>query len=279
MTTATLSNHRSSPPATLALRCVSCGAVLGECGRNGVYCAGCGRSYLLRDGLLIVEENPTGKNRIAANFYNSDRWVKFRPWEQFFLKLLGGLPGARWQILRHLRHLQTGALLEVGIGDGENVALLPESLRIAGVDIAQRPLADCRDRHTERGLFLAVAEGEQLPFEDDSFDAVLCVGGFNFFRDPLAALHEMSRVTRSRGRIVIADELPNLFQYGWGHLLGWPGLDVWLMKRFWFGPEFTHMVLSHQLEVKAVAQEALGDYRIHTIWRGLGYCLIGSPRK
>jgi hypothetical protein len=50
------------------------------------------------------------------------------------------------------------------------------------------------------------------------------------------------------------------------------------MRRFWFGPEFTDMVLSSQLDVPAVARAALGAHRVHTIWRGLGYCIVGSPR-
>jgi SAM-dependent methyltransferase len=219
----------------------------------------------------------TGKNRTAADFYNSDRWQRFRFWEQLFLKCCGGLPGARTQILRHLRPLTGGNLLEVGIGDGENVVLLPRTWRISGVDIAERPLADGRKRHAGRGVRLALAEGERLPFADRSFDAVLCVGGFNFFSDPLCALREMARVTRPGGRVVVADERPDLFRCGWGHRLGWPALDVWLMERFWFGPEFTAMVLANHLDLGGVARAALGRHRVHSIWRGYGYCLVGFP--
>ncbi len=259
------------------LSCLVCGASLAAPHEDGTSCDVCGHSYPFRDGLLIAQGELTGKNRIAAAFYNSDRWPRFRPWEQLFLKTLGGLPGARMQILRHLRHLRSGSLLEVGIGDGENVALLPPSLHIAGIDIAERPLAACCRRYPERGLFLALAEGERIPFADGSFDAVLSVGGFNFYSDPQSALTEMARVTRTDGRIVVADELPDLFEWGWGHLLGFPRLDDWLMRRFWLGPEFTDMVLGTRLDVRAVARAALRRPEIHTIWRGLGYCLVGSP--
>jgi SAM-dependent methyltransferase len=256
---------------------VDCGAPLPQAKKAGSTCDLCGRDYPFRDGLLIAQGELTGKNRIAAAFYNSDRWQRFRPWEQLFLKTLGGLPGARMQILRHLRHLRDGSLLEVGIGDGENVALLPRGLRIAGIDIAERPLSACRDRHADRDLFLALAEGERIPFADRSFDAVLCVGGFNFFSDPEGALKEMARVTRPGGRIVVADELPDLFEWGWGHLIGCPRLDTWLMKRIWLGPEFADMVLGSRLDVAAVARAALYRPIIHRIWRGLGYCIVGTP--
>jgi SAM-dependent methyltransferase len=259
------------------LRCVDCGSIFDVSPISDSICDLCGRNYPCRDGLLIAQGELTGKNRIAAEFYNSERWSRFRPWEQLFLKTLGGLPGARMQILRHLRLPHDGDLLEVGIGDGENVALLPRSLRIAGMDIAERPLAACRDRYPDRRLFLALAEGERIPFADRSFDAVMCVGGFNFFSDPLRALHEMARVTRPTGRIVVADELPDLFEWGWGHLIGLPKLDTWLMKHVWLGPEFTDMVLGNRLDVQAVAHAALATPRIERIWRGLGYCIVGAP--
>jgi SAM-dependent methyltransferase len=259
------------------LRCLDCATLLTALHDNGASCAVCGRAYPIRDGLLIAQGELRGKNRIAAAFYNSDRWRQFRPWEQFFLKTLGGLPGARRQILRHLDILEDETLLEVGIGDGENVALLPRSLRISGIDIAERPLAACRDRYPGRGLFLALAEGERIPFADRSFDAVLSVGGFNFYSDPECALKEMARVTRLGGRVVVADELPDLFEWGWGHLIGCPRLDDWLMRRFWLGPEFTDMVLGTRLDVHAVARAALRRPEVHTIWRGLGYCIVGTP--
>ena len=182
------------------------------------------------------------------------------------------------QILRHLRQLRSGSLLEVGIGDGENVALLPRGVRISGIDIAKRPLASCRDRYADRGLFLALAEGERIPFADHSFDAVLSVGGFNFYSDPECALKEMARVTRPGGRVVVADERPDLFEWGWGHLIGWPSLDSWLMKRVWLGEEFADMVLSNRVDVPAVAHAALRRPEIHRIWRGLGYCIVGTPQ-
>jgi short-subunit dehydrogenase/SAM-dependent methyltransferase len=264
-------------PLAPHLRCVDCGAALGPARAAALTCAACGRTYPCEDGLLVALGELQGKNRVAADFYNSERWQRFRPLENLFLKVFGGIPGARVQVLRHLLPLRGGSLLEVGIGDGENVNLLPVSWRVSGVDVARRPLAACRDRHAGRGLFLALAEGERLPFADHSFDAVLCVGGVNFFSDPAGALAEMARVTRPGGRVVVADELPDLFRWGWGHLLGWPALDAWVMRRFWLGPEFTSMVLNNRLDVERLARTAPGTYGVHPIWRGFGYCIAGSP--
>ncbi len=272
-----MDRHPKTESAAPQLQCVGCRRPLGQVTGAPLECAGCGRAYPLLDDLLIAQGELSGKNRIAAEFYNGEHWQKFRPLEQLFLQLNGGLPGSRIQILRHLRHLRSGSLLEVGIGDGENVALLPRGLRITGIDIAHRPLAACRDRHGHRGLLLALAEGERIPFADRSFDGVLCVGGFNFFSDPAGALSEMARVTRPGGRIVVADEIPNLREWGLGHLFGVPSVDGWMMRKFWFGAEFTNMVQTNRLDVAAVARSALGAHRIYKIWRTLGYCIVGSP--
>jgi ubiquinone/menaquinone biosynthesis C-methylase UbiE len=218
----------------------------------------------------------SGRNRIAAEFYNGPRFERFRFWENLFLRYAGGLEGARRQILRHLPPLEGGSLLEVGIGDGDNVRLLSPLVDVTGIDIAPRRLAACRRRYSDRPLLLALAEGEHIPFEGRSFDAVLCVGGFNFFSDPRVALAEMARVTRPGGRVVVADERPDFLRYGWGHRIGWPTLDHWLMAR-WFGREFRDMVLQNQLDIETLAAETLAEPRVHPIWRGYGYCLVGSP--
>ena len=48
------------------------------------------------------------------------------------------------------------------------------------------------------------AAAESLPFEPDSFDAVVSQFGLMFFADPKAAIMEMSRVLRPKGRLAIA---------------------------------------------------------------------------
>jgi SAM-dependent methyltransferase len=48
-----------------------------------------------------------------------------------------------------------------------------------------------------------VASALELPFEDASFDAVVCQQGVQFFPDPMAGLREMRRVTRPGGLVGI----------------------------------------------------------------------------
>src|SRR5204862_8118113 len=128
-------------------------------------CSSCGRPHPVVDGILHAIGPLTGTNRIAAAFYDSPCWSRFRPWERLFLWFQGpGAAAARRQILRHLPTREAGArVLEVGIGDGENLPLLPPDWDVYGVDIALTQLAACRQRFPRMDGRLAWAEGEALP--------------------------------------------------------------------------------------------------------------------
>jgi demethylmenaquinone methyltransferase/2-methoxy-6-polyprenyl-1,4-benzoquinol methylase len=60
--------------------------------------------------------------------------------------------------------------------------------------------------HKDRPRVSFVAgDGTQLPFADDTFDAVTISYGLRNFVDPLAGLQEMRRVTRPGGRLVVCE--------------------------------------------------------------------------
>src|SRR4051794_15363175 len=99
------------------LRCVACAGALTP-SAEGLACAGCGRAYPVRDGVLVVKEEPTADNKIAADFYNGPLWPRFRFWEWFFFVCNGGERRARDVILRHLPRPEELTLLDVAIGDG-----------------------------------------------------------------------------------------------------------------------------------------------------------------
>ncbi len=214
-----------------------------------------------------------GRNRVASAFYDGPGWARFRPWERLFLGLQGGARRARRQILRHLDPLGPGArVLEVGIGDGENLRFLPSTWTVFGADLARNPLLGCIRRSPAMSGRLAWAEAESLPFADATFDACYSVGGFNYYRDHAQSLAEMARVTRPGGLLVVADELPHLKRFGIGHLIGRPKLDgVWL-RALGLDLEFAAMVLDFAEDPEeAVVQSWPGAVR-HSIWTGLGYC-------
>ena len=262
---------RAIPGLSEIAVCPPCGLAL----EGRTHCRACGIEYPEVDGILHALGTLRGTNRVAASFYDGPNWAGFKPWEQLFLWFQGpGIARARRQVLRHLPQTHNAKVLEVGIGDGENVRLLPLSWSLYGVDIARTRLESCRDRFPEMSGRLAWAEAEALPFADGEFDAVFTVGGFNYFRDHAAALAEMRRVARPGAPLIVADELPDLYRLAPGHVLGLEGLDRLGLQIMGLEPDFVSMVLDHRVEVEALVRAEWPGHRRYPIWNRLGYCLV-----
>jgi len=263
------------PRASSLAICLDCGRRL----RGLDACPGCGRAYPERDGILAAIGPLEGRNRVAAVFYDGPGWERFRPWERMFLRLQGGRARARRQVLRHLDAPPFARVLEVGIGDGENLPLLPSDWAVYGVDIARKRLEECQEGDPRMRGRLAWAEAEALPFGDAAFDACWTIGGFNYFRDRDAALREMRRVTRPGGTLVVADELPTLHRLGIGHLVGLKGLDRAWMGALGLDPEFIAMVFEGAFDVDRVVRGSWPGARRSSIWGGLGYCYADADTR
>lgn len=267
----------ASPPSSNSvsslaglLRCLECRSPLN--GRET--CPTCGYSFPERKGLIEAIGPLSGRNAITEAFYGGTGWQRFRPWERAFLGLQGGNQRARKPIIAHLPHDVSIRLLEVGIGDGDNLKLLPNTWEILGVDHTKARLEACLRRFPNMSGRLVRAEAEALPIVDASVDATLCVGGFTMFSDHATALREMRRVTKPGGPVVVADEVPWLCRFGIGHLIGIPRIDAaWLR---WLGLEdaFIDMVFSLPQDLGSIAEAALPGVERHRIWGGLGYCFV-----
>ncbi len=84
-------------------------------------------------------------------------------------------------------------ILEVGLGPGRDaVALQAAGLTVAGVDLSGEHVRLAR----EAGIDARVAPAQELPYADDSFDAVWCMSVLMHMPDDdlREALAEMSRV-------------------------------------------------------------------------------------
>ena len=83
-------------------------------------------------------------------------------------------------------------LLDVGCGNGGVSRLLRE--RVAEVDAVDVEMS--AEWHDEPGLSFRVADGEQLPFDDASFDLVHSKDSLHHMDDPACALAEYRRVLK-----------------------------------------------------------------------------------
>jgi SAM-dependent methyltransferase len=93
-------------------------------------------------------------------------------------------------------------VLDVGCGPGGLTAELAERVgaeSVAAIDPAEQFVAACRERNPGADVRQGVAE--ELPWENDAFDAALSCLVIGFMRDPDAGLREMKRVTRPGGTL------------------------------------------------------------------------------
>ena len=105
-------------------------------------------------------------------------------------------------------------VLDVAAGNGN--ATLAAARRFAYVTSTDyvEHLLDQAGRRAEAEQAMVdfhIADAENLPFEDDSYDVVLSTFGVMFTPDQVRAASELMRVTRSGGRIGLANWTPEGF--------------------------------------------------------------------
>lgn len=130
-------------------------------------------------------------------------------------------PGLSWRLLASSAHSRPGELryrlrcieklgyafrgderlLDVGCGDGGVSRLLRERVaEVDAVDVVMSP-----EWSDEPGLSFRVADGEQLPFADASFDLVHSKDSLHHMDDPAHALAEYRRVLKPGGSALIVE--------------------------------------------------------------------------
>ena len=98
------------------------------------------------------------------------------------------------------------SVLEVGIGTAISAELYPRESRVIGVDLSDSMLDRARQRLQRKGIGhirLLQMDAAQLRFPDESFDVVYAPYVISVVPDPVAVAHEMRRVCRPGGRIII----------------------------------------------------------------------------
>jgi SAM-dependent methyltransferase len=103
-------------------------------------------------------------------------------------------------------------VLEIGPGTGYYTLDLAEWVGADGAveifDLQQEMLDHTIRRARERGLWNVnptQGDAQELPFEDDSFDAALLVATLGEIPDQDAALREVARVLRPGGRLIVGE--------------------------------------------------------------------------
>ena len=101
-----------------------------------------------------------------------------------------------------------GRVLEVAPGPGYfAIEMAKLGHKVTAIDISRTFVEIGRNNAAKAGVEVAFREGDaaHLPFEEGSFDFVMCRAAFKNFADPVGAMEEMYRVLTKGGRAVIID--------------------------------------------------------------------------
>lgn len=156
---------------------------------------------------------PKGRRPVTANAsgqldHRRRAWAKLAPKYDkrigFFERRVLGEEHRAWACSQ-----AGGRTLEVAIGTGLNLPLYPSDLSLTGIDLSPEMLAIARARAESLGreVDLREADAQALPFEDESFDTVVCTYSLCNVPDDAVAVAEMSRVLKRGGRVILVDHI------------------------------------------------------------------------
>ena len=166
------------------------------------------------------------------------------------------------------------SVLEVGCGAGIDLARFAKGgADVTGVDLAPSAIDLARANFSQQGLQgrFEVADGEHLPFPDNTFDLVYAHGVVQYTANPRQLVDECRRVVKPGGRAVF--QVYN--RVSWLNLLsklmkvGLEHDDAPVLLKFSIG-EFRRL-LGGFAEVAIVPERFPVKSRLHGGWKGAVY--------
>lgn len=218
----------------------------------------------------------------AENAFAADLFQGLPPRYDLLAEVLSFGQNGRWrdELVARIAPSRPSRILDVATGTaGVAIQLARQTgADVTGIDLSEAMLGRGRERVRVAGLddkiHLQVGRAEELPFPNDSFDAVSFTYLLRYVRDPAATMAELARVLRPGGTMASLDFFvpPNPAWYAawWlytrsilpaaGLVLGGP--QWWRVGRF-LGPNIENFY------------RAWPQPRIADAWRAAGMVEVG----
>ncbi|HSN08918.1 MAG TPA: class I SAM-dependent methyltransferase [Hanamia sp.] len=131
----------------------------------------------------------------------SQGWKKWDEMTMEFIQPTGN------KIISLIHPKKDEVILDVAAGTGEpglTIASMLDTGKVISTDLSEGMLEVAREKAAERGIKnfeTKVVDASEIPFDDNTFDAISCRFGFMFFPDMQVAAKEMYRVLKDGGRL------------------------------------------------------------------------------
>lgn len=179
------------------------------------------------------EDRDSKKQQVSKMFNNIAPYYDFL---NHFLSL-GIDKNWRKKAIRELQTSQPQHILDVATGTADVAIALAKTLQpkqVIGLDIAAEMLDIGRKKVKQQDLGEVVelidGDAENLPFENNTFDAVTVAFGVRNFENLLAGMNEIQRVLKPNGKLVVLEfskprlfPLKQLFQFYFKYILPFIG--------------------------------------------------------
>jgi ubiquinone/menaquinone biosynthesis C-methylase UbiE len=140
-----------------------------------------------------------------------ESWTKFAPgWKKWDTLVMDFVRPMGDEIISTLKLKETDIVLDIASGTGEpglTIATIVKHGKVVLADLSEAMLEITKEHASLRGIKnieTQACDVCELPFDDNTFDAVSCRFGFMFFPDMLQAAKEITRVLKPGGKIVTA---------------------------------------------------------------------------
>jgi len=141
------------------------------------------------------------------------RWASLKATKAAQPESQASMRSAHEALLEELKPHEGMTVLDIGSGSGETVLTIAEKVgskgKSVGIDFSPDGIKLARENAKKRGLERIAefhqAHAVELPFPDNSFDAVISECVVCLIQDKQKALNEKVRVLKSGGRVVMHD--------------------------------------------------------------------------
>ena len=102
-------------------------------------------------------------------------------------------------------------LLDAGCGPAPMISLLSEKYpeqHYTGLDLTPAMIEQAQKKNIPNATFV-VGDCENFPFEDNSFDSIICSNSFHHYPNPQAFFDSVQRCLRPGGRLILRDASSN----------------------------------------------------------------------
>lgn len=167
-------------------------------------------NQILEETFSLALKNYDKREQIPVDYYQSANF-----WQRLW-------HNKKWQTVGSLLTKKEKKILDLGCASGYSTCqigrFVPQA-EIVGIDVSEKLIKFAKKKYPS--FKFLIANGEDLPFGDKSFDTVICTEVLEHLVSPKKVLQEIQRVLTPRGKLILeldaGSPLFRLIWFFWSH--------------------------------------------------------------